>query len=135
SGVVVSRATDPYASTYDLYFFFKEGGNGVRLLGAPPAAPGAAPPPAPAGRGGPTAFNNYVGAAFGKDPRYVYVAARTGGFGYNQTAFAWSIIRFDRETGLTDPIARAPGSAMRPMLSPDGRYLVYATRHDTSTGL
>src|SRR6185436_16814166 len=74
SGIVVSRATQPMASTYELYFFHKDGGSGD----APP--------------------NNYMGAAFGKDPRYLYVSARTGGFAYNQTSFTWTLYRVDRET-------------------------------------
>ncbi|HKS07230.1 MAG TPA: amidohydrolase family protein [Gemmatimonadaceae bacterium] len=130
SGVVVSRATTPVASTYELYFFHKDGGSGIRLLGAPPAAEGGG-----GGRGDAGPPNNYVGAAFGKDPRYLYVSARTGGFGYNQTSFAWTMYRLDRETMTTEVAARSPGSAMRPMLSPDGKYLIYATRHDSSTNL
>ncbi len=131
SGIVVSRATEPMASTYSLYFFHKDGGNGLQLLGAPAAAAGAAG----GGRGGDAAPNNYVGAAFGKDGRYLYVSARTGGFGYNQTALAWTLYRLDRETMTTEVAARSPGSAMRPILSPDGKYLIYATRQDTSTNL
>src|SRR6185295_10979718 len=106
---------------------------GLRLLGAPPAAPAAA---AGGGRGGgDAAYNNYVGAAFGKDPRYLYVSARTGGFAYNQTSFTWTLLRLDRETMTTEVAARSAGSAMRPALSPDGKYLIYATRYDTSTNL
>jgi Tol biopolymer transport system component len=134
SGIVVSRATDPYASAYELWFFHKDGGNGIRLLGAPAGAPAAAP--AGGGRGGaPATYNNYMGAAFGKDSRYLYVSARQGGFGYNQTVLAWTLLRLDRDEMTTDVAARSAGSAMRPILSPDGKYLIYATREDTSTSL
>ncbi|MEP6764420.1 MAG: hypothetical protein ABJB66_08930 [Gemmatimonadaceae bacterium] len=134
SGIVVSRATDPVGSTYALYFIHKDGGGGVQLLGAPPVDPNA--PPVGTGRGNaPAAFNNYMGAAFGKDPRYLYVSAKTGGFAYNQTTLLWTLLRLDRETMTTDVAARAAGSAMRAILSPDGKYLIYATRQDTSTNL
>lgn len=132
SGIVVSRATEPMASTYSLYFFHKDGGNGLQLLGAPPAAAGAA---GGGGRGDGGPPNNFIGAAFGKDPRYLYYTARTGGFGYNQTSLVWTLYRIDRETMTTEVAARSPGSAMRPLLSPDGKYLIYATRQDTSTNL
>ena len=132
SGVVASRATTPYASAYELWFYHKDGGSGVRLLGAPAAPAGAT---AGGGRGNTGPPNNFVGAAFGHDSRYLYVSSRTGGFGYNQTSFAWTLMRLDRETMTTEVSARSPGSAMRPILSPDGKYLIYATRHDTSTSL
>ena len=45
------------------------------------------------------------------------------------------MVRFDRATGEETTITSAPGSAMRPVLHPDGRHLVYATRHRTRTAL
>ena len=47
----------------------------------------------------------------------------------------WQIMRFDRETSETATITNAQGSAMRPVLSPDGSHLVFATRFRTQTGL
>jgi hypothetical protein len=47
----------------------------------------------------------------------------------------WQIGRLDMRSGDFDPITQAEGSAIRPRLSPDGRLLVYATRHETQTGL
>ncbi len=118
-------------SAYDLYMYHKDGGTGLKLTGA---TPGSAPAAAPAA-GANAAFDNYIGAAFGKDPRYVYAAAKHGGFGYNMQFPAWQVVVYDRETGKTFVRTSAPGSAMRPALSSDGKWLAYATRSDTSTEL
>jgi Tol biopolymer transport system component len=79
---------------------------------------------------------NPVGAAFGKDPRYVWFTERTAtGSVYNQMSFRWQLSVYDRRTGEVFRQSDELGSAMRPALSPDGRWLVYATRHDAQTGL
>ncbi|MDF1504723.1 amidohydrolase, partial [Roseisolibacter sp. H3M3-2] len=131
--IAVSRNASLFGTLYALYLYNKDGGTGVRMVGgAPPAGQGA---PAPAGPGG-NATPNYVGAAFGPDARYVYAASRNGGAaGYNQTAFDWQVTVYDRETGQTAPRTGAPGGAFKPVLTRDGRWLIYATREDTTTSL
>src|SRR5262249_24356038 len=47
----------------------------------------------------------------------------------------WSIKRKDRKTGDEDTIIEQPRSAMRPGISPDGKSLLYVTRHETESGL
>jgi hypothetical protein len=42
---------------------------------------------------------------------------------------------YDRDNGKTSQMSTRNGSAFRPALSPDGKYLVYATRQDIKTGL
>ncbi len=129
--IVVSRnQTGTLGSTYELWMFHRDGGNGIRIAGAP--APTAADG---AGRRGGATYDNYLGAAFGKDPRYIWAAAKRGGFGYNLQFPTWQVVVVDRETGKTHVRTNAVGSAMRPVLSPDGKWLVYATRHDTATAL
>jgi hypothetical protein len=54
---------------------------------------------------------------------------------YNAQFPLWQIFRFDRDTGEASPITNAQGSAMRPVVSPDGKKLVYATRFEGSTAL
>ena len=46
-----------------------------------------------------------------------------------------SVQVYDRETGTFSLRATRWGSAFRPTLSPDGKWLVYGTRHDQQTGL
>ncbi|MEP6729028.1 MAG: amidohydrolase family protein [bacterium] len=127
--VVVSR--NGAGAGYNLFMYHRDGGTGLQLTTSPatPAAPGA-----PGGGGG---FpNNYVGAAFGNDARFIYSAVRTtAGGGYNQTSLNWQIGVYDRKTGKTFVRTQAVGSGMRPELSPDGKWLVYATRKDSLTAL
>jgi Tol biopolymer transport system component len=48
---------------------------------------------------------------------------------------AYEIHVYDRESGQFSMRATRWGSAFRPTLSPDGKWLVYGTRHDQQTGL
>jgi Tol biopolymer transport system component len=78
---------------------------------------------------------NSMGPAFGNDGRYVWYARKRGGFGYNIEITQWQLAIFDRRTGRVFPQTDAYGSAFRPMLSPDGQWLVYGNRRDAQTGL
>ncbi|MBA3559714.1 MAG: PD40 domain-containing protein [Gemmatimonadaceae bacterium] len=127
--IAVSRNAAQWAPVYELYLYHKDGGSGVKMTNTA-SAPSGPPNPLTA----PTP-NNYVGAAFGKDSRFVYASTRQGSGGYNQTNFGWQISVYDRETGQTFARTNTLGGAMRPIVSPDGRYLVYATRADSATSL
>ena len=128
--IVVSKARPPDPGTFWLYMYHRDGGAGVRV-GAPPPpqrapdATGPPPPPPP----------NRLGAVVSPDGRFVYYAQRTGTFTYNARFPLWQVYRHDRETGEAAQVTNAQGSAMRPVLSPDGKWLVFATRHKTDTGL
>ncbi len=76
-----------------------------------------------------------MGAAFGADPRYIWFAQRTGQWVYNTPMRDYALAVYDRQTGQTSVRASRWGSAFRPTLSPDGRWLVYGTRHIDSTRL
>src|SRR5256885_13198361 len=78
---------------------------------------------------------NTLGAAFGKDPRYIWVSRHRGGFGYNLQYPLWQLAIYDRQTGRMFTQTDVYGSALRPILSPDGQWLVYATRYGAETGL
>ena len=129
--IVVSRNNQLFGTSYSLFLYHKDGGTGVRMTAAPP------PAPAPGAQGPqPPPQRNYVGPAFGTDARYVYVSSRMGGAaGYNQTGFDWTIVTYDRETGETALRAAQGGGAFKPVLSPNGKWLVYATRADSVTSL
>ena len=128
--LVVSKSRPPDPGTFWLYLYHRDGGSGVRV-GAPPPpqtspdAPG--PPPAPPA--------NRLGAVVSPDGRFIYYAQRTGTFTYNARFPLWQIYRHDRDTGDVSQITNAQGSAMRPVLSPDGTWLVFATRYKTDTAL
>lgn len=126
--IVVSQAND-------LYMYYAHGGaSGIRLTGDSAAAGrGGA---AGGGRGGANAPNVFLGPAVSKDGRYIFTAMRnsTGG-GYNQTALGWQIGMLDRETGHLFTKTNAVGSGMRPEVSPDGKWLAYATRNNADNSL
>ena len=76
-----------------------------------------------------------MGAVVSPDGRFIYYAQRSGTFTYNARFPLWQIYRHDRDTGDVAQITNAQGSAMRPVLSPDGKSIVYGTRYKTETGL
>jgi Tol biopolymer transport system component/imidazolonepropionase-like amidohydrolase len=124
--IIVARdvfQTAAFTDAYDLYMYHVHGGTGIRLLGGGGAERGR------------NAVENFLGPAFGKDPRYLYFTQKRGGWGYNLQFPGWQVSTYDRETGRVAARTGANGSGMRPALSPDGKWLAYATRVDTSTAL
>ena len=116
--IIVSRSGVPPGGT-QLWLYHVDGGSGVNLTGSEERRQ-----------------LNPLGAAFGKDDRFVYFTERTAaGSVYNQMNFRWQLGVYDRHTGENFRMSDELGSAMRPVLSPDGRWLVYATRWDAQTGL
>ncbi|MFY9557270.1 MAG: amidohydrolase family protein [Blastocatellia bacterium] len=126
--IIASKSTEGLG-TFSVWMYHKDGGNGVHI-GEPE------PPPQPPGQGGPQPpRRNRFGAIASADGRFIYYAQRNGSFTYNAQFPLWQIVRFDRETSETSTITNAQGSAMRPVLSPDGKKLVYATRYESGTAL
>jgi len=76
-----------------------------------------------------------LGAAFTPDGRYIWYARRSGGWSYNAMLPQYQLEAYDRETGERYTRTSRYGSGLRPTFSPDGRWLVYGTRHDNHTGL
>ena len=126
--LLVSKARPP-ERTFGLFMYHRDGGTGVRVGPAPPK-------PEPPQPGQPRSRPpNKLGAVASPDGRFIYFGQRLGAFNYNAQFPIWQIMRFDRETSETATITNAQGSAMRPVLSPDGSHLVFATRFRTETGL
>jgi len=120
--IVVSRTSGVLGSVYELWLIHKDGGSGAAMLRVQ-AGPNLPPP------------MNTLGAAFGKDPRYIWVSRHRGGFGYNLQYPLWQLAIYDRQNGRLFAQTDMYGSGMRPALSSDGKWLVYATRFDAETGL
>ncbi len=120
--VVVSKSND-------LWLYHVGGGSGLRLTGAtPPPTPGAGP-------GGGPAPVNFMGASVSPDGRYIYAGARTGPAGYNQMMGTTQVVMYDRQTGRLATRTLNLGTAFRPAISPDGKWLAYASRQMAVTGL
>jgi len=120
----------------DIYMYYANGATtgGMRLTGDTTGG-GRGAAAGGGGRGG-AAPNVFLGAAPSKDGRYIYFAMRnSAGGGYNQTSLGWQIGVLDRETGKMFTKTNAVGSGMRPEVSPDGRWLAYATRNNAETSL
>lgn len=107
-----------------LRMFHINGGSGIALAASAPA--GAAAPAAGAATG-----PNRLGASVSPDGRYLFVAQAGAGTGLSR----WQVARLDMRSGDADVITQAEGGGLRPLVSPDGKVVVYATRYETKTGL
>jgi imidazolonepropionase-like amidohydrolase/Tol biopolymer transport system component len=99
-----------------LYLMHKNGGAGTNLIDAP-------------------ATLKTIDPAVSADGRYIYYSARNGAWNYNAMLPQYSIGVYDREKGTTRTIASRYGSAFTPVLSKDGKWLVYGSRFEDKTGL
>lgn len=121
--IFVSKAAFGIASN-EIWMYHVDGGTGVQVTKSKPA------PTTPRNE-----RPNAVGVVASSDGKYLYYALRKGPFSYNAQFPLWRIARRDRKTGEEDVVLEQLESCFRPTLSPDGRTLLYATRHETETGL
>ncbi|HZI40150.1 MAG TPA: amidohydrolase family protein, partial [Gemmatimonadaceae bacterium] len=119
--IVVSRAAAAIGPS-KLYMYHKDGGGGFQLIKDPQPLNGATPV-------------TTLGAAFGKDERYVWYAQRGASWEYNAGMPQYNLFTLDRRTGRRELRASLLGGAFRPALSPDGKYLAYGSRYEAQTGL
>jgi Tol biopolymer transport system component/imidazolonepropionase-like amidohydrolase len=113
--VVASKGVG-YLPTFSLIMVDVRGGSGVNIVPA-------------------VANSNRMGAIFSPDGRYLYYGQRSGRWSYEAKFPQWQIYRFDRKTGENNVVTNSQGSAMRPMLTPDGKTLLFATRFKLETAL
>ncbi len=99
-----------------LWMYHVDGGSGIKLIDEPEN-------------------RRTTGAAFGPDDRYIWYAYRTNTWEYNSGMRQYQLAVYDRETGESTTRSFRYGGAFRPTLSPDGRWLVYGSRHVAETGL
>jgi Tol biopolymer transport system component len=125
--LLVSKSRPP-ERTYGLFLYHRDGGAGARVGPPPPKDE----PPVPGQP--PIQPPNKLGAVASPDGRYIYYAERRGAFNYNAQFPIWQIVRFDRGPARPRP-SPTPRERSRPLLSPDGKSLVYASRFRTGTGL
>jgi Tol biopolymer transport system component len=78
---------------------------------------------------------NALGAAFGKDEHTLYFAQGSLGCAPGEiTLPQWQLTLYDWATQGRVLQTEEAGSGLRPVISPDGRWLVYGTRHEADTG-
>lgn len=99
-----------------LWIYHKDGGRGTALISSP---------------GGLKTTDPAVGA----EGRYIYFSQRNGSWNYNAQFPQYQLGRYDRETGERTSITSRYGSAFTPVLSNDGKWMVYGSRYEDKTGL
>lgn len=99
-----------------LYMVHKDGGGGVQLIDAPAAL-------------------KTIDPAVSADGRYVYFSARFGPWNYNASLPQYQIGMYDRQNAKYNMITSRYGSAFTPVLSKDGKWMVYGSRYEDKTGL
>src|SRR6267378_1472904 len=121
--IFVSKAAFGIGSS-EIWMYHVDGGSGVQITKSKPT---------------PTTKRqerpNAMGVVASPDGKYLYYAAKLGSLAYNQQFPSWHIARRDRKTGDEDEIISQIKSAFRPVLSPDGKQILYVTRYETESGL
>ena len=105
----------------EIWLFHAGGGGGLQLIERPH---------------GPQSQKNIAEPAFSPDGRYVYFSQDTTPgvvwqYAKDPTGQIFTIRRLDRETGEVETYVAGPGGAIRPVPSPDGRYLAFVKRLPT----
>ena len=98
-----------------LWMVHKDAGSGVQLVETP-------------------GFKT-IDPAVSPDGRYVYFSARNGFWTYNAPLPQYQIGVFDRDNARISTITSRYGSAFTPVVSKDGKWLVYGSRFEDKTGL
>ena len=121
--IFVSKAAFGIGSS-EIWMYHVDGGSGVQITKSKPT---------PATKRGERP--NAMGVVASPDGKYLYYATKLGSLNYNAQFPMWHIARRDRKTGDEDEIINQAESAFRPVVSPDGKEIVYVTRYETETGL
>lgn len=125
--VIVSKSSQSSIGAADLWMYHRLGGSGLRITkGKPPTVAPGAPP-----RAGPSSY----GAIATKDGKYIYYARQDPGGRSGLSIRDCQIVRRNRITGEEDTITFARGNAFRPLVSSDGKTLIFGTRLEGKTGL
>jgi Tol biopolymer transport system component/imidazolonepropionase-like amidohydrolase len=106
-----------YLTNVPIWMYHVNGGSGARIF------------PADAGR-----KTTNTGVTFSPDGNTMYLSSHGGGYA-GETLGSYQVLALDRLTGRETPLTAGAGGGLRPAASPDGRWLVYATRAGTRTAL
>ena len=121
--IFVSKAQFGIGSS-EIWMYHIDGGSGVQITKSKPT-------PSTERNKRP----NAMGVVASPDGKYLYYAAKLGSLYHNQQLPTWHIARRDRKTGDEDDLIHQIKSAFRPVLSQDGKQVLYVTRYETESGL
>jgi Tol biopolymer transport system component len=93
-----------------LYMIHKDGGSGTQLIDEP-------------------ASLKVIDPAVSSDGKKIYYSFRTGSWNYNAQLPQYEIGVYDRDNAKRTKLTSRYGSAFTPVLSNDGKWLVYGTRY------
>ncbi len=99
-----------------LFMASRKSGTGVQLIDAP-------------------ANLKTIDPAVSPDGRYIYFSQRTNAWNYNAVLPQYQVGVYDRENGKVNTVTSRYGSGFTPVLSKDGKWLVYGSRFEDKTGL
>ncbi|MBC7895705.1 MAG: PD40 domain-containing protein, partial [Cytophagaceae bacterium] len=99
-----------------IFLYHVDGGAGIQVIREPAA-------------------QSAIGATFSPDGRFIWYATRQGMFSYNAIFPQYQLAQYDRQLGTATPMTARYGSAFRPAISPDGRWLAFGSRYEEKTGL
>jgi Tol biopolymer transport system component len=99
-----------------LYMVHKNGGGGVQLINTPENL-------------------KTIDPAVSPDGKLIYFSARTGPWTYNAPLPQYQVGVYDRENAKITTVTSRYGSGFTPVLSRDGKWLVYGSRFEDKTGL
>ena len=99
-----------------LWMYHKDGGSGTALISSPTGL-------------------KTIDPAVGHEGRYIYFSQRNGSWDYNAQFPQYQLGRYDLETGERTSVTSRYGSAFTPVLSSDGKWMVYGSRFEDQTGL
>lgn len=99
-----------------IFLYHIDGGNGIQTIREPNG-------------------QSALSATFTPDGRTMYYAQRAGNWQYNAAMPQYQLVAYDRDLGTRTTMTSRYGSAFRPAVSPDGKWLAYGSRHDEKTGL
>lgn len=99
-----------------LHLYHKDGGSGSQLIEEPKNL-------------------KTIDPAFGPEGDLIYFSRRRGAWNYNAQLPQYQIGTYDREDGDMAVISSRYGSSFTPVLSQDGKWMVYGTRFENETGL
>ncbi len=99
-----------------LHLYHKDGGGGAQLIKTPENL-------------------KTIDPAFSADGKMIYFSRRTGGWNYNAQLPQYQLGTYNMENGDMAVVTGRYGSAFTPVVSPDGKYLVYGSRFEDETGL